>query len=236
MSLVACRYNPNHKVKSSRLIIHEKKCPDKNNGRAIQSEDDPNLKIIVGSQNDSSIYNNNSSIKSISDSRFYEKIKQNNIKKEKETEDKFEQLRKQMYKDQKDYEQIIQSEKNNNSNMFKNKKKKKNKNNTFVNNHNDNLFDVKIKEIQNNNKDNHQLINDNFDFLEDEKSNEISNNNTKNYVNHNKTQYSNKINDFEKIFDEIKYDEDDFIKINTNYDPNEELEKIMEMNKNYFMI
>ena len=235
MSLVACRFNPNHRVKSSRLIIHEKKCPDRFNGRAIQSEDDPNLKIIVGSHNDSSIYNN-SSIKRACDSRYYEKIKENNIKKEKETEDKFEQLRKQMYKDQNDYEQIIQSEKNNNnSNMFKNKKKKKNKNNTFVNNNN-NLFDVKIREIKNDNKDNHQLIDDNFDFIEDEKPNEISNNETINKVNHNKSKYSNKDNDFEKILNVIKYDEEDFIKINTDYDPNEELEKIMEINTNYFMI
>ena len=165
MSLVECRFNPNHKVKSSRLIIHEKKCPDRNNGRAIQSEDDPNLKIIVGSHNDSSIYN--SSIKKASDSRFYEKIKQKNIEKEKETEDKFERLRKQMYKDSKDYEQTIQNEKNNN-NMFKNKKKKKNKNKNSNNNNNDkeNLFNVNINEIQNENKENYQFIDDKFDLDE----------------------------------------------------------------------
>lgn len=30
MSLVQCRYNPNHQMKSSRLLIHEDKCPDRN--------------------------------------------------------------------------------------------------------------------------------------------------------------------------------------------------------------
>ena len=29
MSLVQCRYNPNHRMKKSRLEIHEQKCPDK---------------------------------------------------------------------------------------------------------------------------------------------------------------------------------------------------------------
>ena len=29
MSLVECRFNPNHKVKKSRILIHEMKCPDK---------------------------------------------------------------------------------------------------------------------------------------------------------------------------------------------------------------
>lgn len=29
MSLVKCRYNPNHQMKSSRLLIHEDKCPDR---------------------------------------------------------------------------------------------------------------------------------------------------------------------------------------------------------------
>lgn len=29
MSLVACRYNANHKMKSSRLLIHEDQCPDR---------------------------------------------------------------------------------------------------------------------------------------------------------------------------------------------------------------
>ncbi len=233
MSLVECRFNPNHKVKSSRLIIHEKKCPDRNNGRAIQSEDDPNLKIIVGSHNDSSIYNN--SIKKASDSRFYEKIKQKNIEKEKETEDKFEQLRKQMYKDSKDYEQTIQNEKNNN-NMFKNKKKKKNKNKNSNNNNNDkeNLFNVNINEIQNENKENYQFIDDKFD-LDDDFKNENNNEEQSNYIKYNKNEINNK-SDYENLFNEIKYDEDDFIKINTNYDPNEEFEKIIEMNKNYFMI
>jgi hypothetical protein len=232
MSLVECRFNPNHKVKSSRLIIHEKKCPDRNNGRAIQSEDDPNLKIIVGSHNDSSIYN--SSIKKASDSRFYEKIKQKNIEKEKETEDKFEQLRKQMYKDSKDYEQTIQNEKNNN-NMFKNKKKKKNKNKNSNNNYDkENLFNVNINEIQNENKENYQFIDDKFD-LDDDFKNENNNEEQSNYIRHNKNEINNK-SDYENLFNEIKYDEDDFIKINTNYDPNEEFEKIIEMNKNYFMI
>ena len=232
MSLVECRFNPNHKVKSSRLIIHEKKCPDRNNGRAIQSEDDPNLKIIVGSHNDSSIYN--SSIKKASDSRFYEKIKQKNIEKEKETEDKFERLRKQMYKDSKDYEQTIQNEKNNN-NMFKNKKKKKNKNkNSNNNNDKENLFNVNINEIQNENKENYQFIDDKFD-LDDDFKNENNNEEQSNYIKYNKNEINNK-SDYENLFNEIKYDEDDFIKINTNYDPNEEFEKIIEMNKNYFMI
>ena len=29
MSLVACRFNPNHKMKASRREIHEQKCPDR---------------------------------------------------------------------------------------------------------------------------------------------------------------------------------------------------------------
>jgi hypothetical protein len=29
MNLVACRYNPNHKMKQTRLLIHEESCPDK---------------------------------------------------------------------------------------------------------------------------------------------------------------------------------------------------------------
>lgn len=44
-NLVKCRYNPNHKVKSSRLIIHEQKCPDRFNGRVIQCPYNPNEKI-----------------------------------------------------------------------------------------------------------------------------------------------------------------------------------------------
>lgn len=31
MSLVACRYNPNHKMKPTRLLIHEGQCPDRYN-------------------------------------------------------------------------------------------------------------------------------------------------------------------------------------------------------------
>ena len=29
MSLVECRYNPNHRMKASRREIHEQKCPDR---------------------------------------------------------------------------------------------------------------------------------------------------------------------------------------------------------------
>ena len=45
--LVCCRYNPNHKVKKSRLTIHEYKCPDKNNSKVVVSPFDPNEKINV---------------------------------------------------------------------------------------------------------------------------------------------------------------------------------------------
>ena len=45
--LVCCRYNPNHKVKKSRLTIHEYKCPDKNNSKVVVCPFDPNEKINV---------------------------------------------------------------------------------------------------------------------------------------------------------------------------------------------
>ena len=46
--LVCCRYNKNHKVKRSRLVIHEYKCPDKDkNPNIIVSPFDPNEKIHI---------------------------------------------------------------------------------------------------------------------------------------------------------------------------------------------
>ena len=46
--LVSCRYNKNHKVKRSRLVIHEYKCPDKDrNPDIIVSPFDPNEKINI---------------------------------------------------------------------------------------------------------------------------------------------------------------------------------------------
>ena len=46
--LVCCRYNKNHKVKRSRLVIHEYKCPDKDrNPDIIVSPFDPNEKINI---------------------------------------------------------------------------------------------------------------------------------------------------------------------------------------------
>lgn len=43
--LVPCRYNPNHKVKRSRLVIHEYKCPNRFEGKVLVCPLDPNEKI-----------------------------------------------------------------------------------------------------------------------------------------------------------------------------------------------
>lgn len=43
--LVCCRYNPSHRVKSSRLMFHEDKCPDKNNIKIRVCLYNPNHKV-----------------------------------------------------------------------------------------------------------------------------------------------------------------------------------------------
>jgi len=165
MSLVSCRYNPNHKVKSSRLTIHEKKCPDRYNGRAIQSEDDPNLKIVVGSVN----YNESSSSsqKKNSDIKYMEKIKEQNIENEEETNKKYEELRKQMYSNENEYNERIKKE--NENNFFKKKKKKKKNTNK---NQIDKPFGVKMDEIKNDNLDNNHFLDilDNLDNFSEEEN------------------------------------------------------------------
>ena len=47
MSLVCCRYNKNHKVKASRLQMHEAKCPDRVNSKIklMQCPYNPNHQI-----------------------------------------------------------------------------------------------------------------------------------------------------------------------------------------------
>ena len=49
--LVSCRYNPIHKVKKSKLIIHEYKCPDRFNLNIIVCPFDPNEKIHINDYN-----------------------------------------------------------------------------------------------------------------------------------------------------------------------------------------
>ncbi len=49
--LVSCRYNPNHKVKKSKLIIHEYKCPNRFNPNIIVCPFDPNEKIHINDYN-----------------------------------------------------------------------------------------------------------------------------------------------------------------------------------------
>jgi hypothetical protein len=224
MSLVSCRYNPNHQVKSSRLIIHEKKCPNRFNGRAIQSEDDPNLKIIVGSNN----YNESSSSqKKYSDIKYMEKIKEQNIEKEEETNKKFEELRKQMYSNDKEYNERIKKE-----NEFKKKKKKKKKKNTN-NNQTDKLFSIGMDEIKNDNPDSNHFYGGIDNFSEEENNiNENEFDNKKLSIDENKI--SNNLSDFENVLEDIDFE--DFYKIIFEYDPNKELEQITERNKNYFDI
>ena len=43
--LVSCRYNPSHKVKSSKLMFHEDKCPNKNTDKIKSCPFNPNHKI-----------------------------------------------------------------------------------------------------------------------------------------------------------------------------------------------
>ena len=45
--LVPCRYNPKHKVKRSRLVIHEYKCPNRFEGKVVVCPLDPNEKINI---------------------------------------------------------------------------------------------------------------------------------------------------------------------------------------------
>ena len=47
-SLVECRYNPNHKVKNSRLLSHELNCPNKNTKSVVVCSFDPSHKVKVG--------------------------------------------------------------------------------------------------------------------------------------------------------------------------------------------
>jgi len=43
--LVSCRYNHNHQVKNSRLLFHERTCPNKNTERVVVCSYDPSHKI-----------------------------------------------------------------------------------------------------------------------------------------------------------------------------------------------
>jgi len=43
--LVACRYNKNHKVKNSRLLFHERTCPNKDTEKVVVCSYDPSHKI-----------------------------------------------------------------------------------------------------------------------------------------------------------------------------------------------
>jgi hypothetical protein len=45
--LVSCRYNKNHKVKKSKLFIHECKCSDKNNSNVVSCPFNSNHKINI---------------------------------------------------------------------------------------------------------------------------------------------------------------------------------------------
>lgn len=46
--LKECRYNPNHKLKSSRLLSHEVNCPNKNTTSVLVCSFDPSHKVKVG--------------------------------------------------------------------------------------------------------------------------------------------------------------------------------------------
>ena len=47
MNLVACRYNPNHKMKQTRLLIHEEQCPDKKGKNLKMCPFNPIHKVTV---------------------------------------------------------------------------------------------------------------------------------------------------------------------------------------------
>jgi hypothetical protein len=47
MNLVACRYNPNHKMKQTRLLIHEEQCPDKKGKNLKMCPYNPIHKVTV---------------------------------------------------------------------------------------------------------------------------------------------------------------------------------------------
>ena len=49
--LVSCRYNKNHKVKNSRLLFHEKDCPDRDTENVVVCAYDPSHKVKASLKN-----------------------------------------------------------------------------------------------------------------------------------------------------------------------------------------